>query len=125
MRLGAAALNDREIGSGSVQRRRGMATETVANSRLIVGRVAASLLGGYAFTWGFITLGIALLIAVGMPYDDAYSLTMMLAFLVFLGVFFWSFAAAGLTRIWSVLTGGGAVMTATAWVLSHFLLGHV
>jgi hypothetical protein len=102
-----------------------MAIETVANSRLIAGRVAASLLGGYAFTWGFVTLGIALLIAVGMPYDDAYSLTMMLAFLVFLGVFFWSFVAAGLTRIWSVLTGGGAVMTAVAWVLSHFLIGHV
>jgi hypothetical protein len=50
---------------------------------------------------------------------------MMLAFLVFLSVFFWSFAATGLTRIWSVLTGGGAVMTAVAWVLSHFLLGHV
>ena len=57
-----------------------------ATASAVVSRVAASLLGGYAFVWGFITLGIALLLAAGMPYDEARTLAYLLAFLVFLVV---------------------------------------
>jgi len=87
--------------------------------RLVVSRVAASLLGGYAFVWGFTTLGIALLLAAGMNYGDARTLVMLLAFLVFLVAFCWAYAAKSLRRVWAVLAGGGALMTALAWWLTR------
>lgn len=90
--------------------------------RHIVSRVAASLLGGWAFVWGFVTLGITGLVALGMPYDEAYKLLMLIAFIVFLVAFCWSFAASSITRVWAVLTGGGAGMTAAAWWLARSLV---
>ena len=83
----------------------------------VASRVAASLLGGYAFVWGCVTLGIALLLATGMDYDNARTLCNLLAFLVFLVCFCWAFAAASLARVWGVLAGGGALMTGAAWLL--------
>ena len=87
------------------------------NAMHVASRVAASLLGGYAFVWGFVTLGIALLLAGGVEYEDARTLCNLLAFLVFLTCFCWAFAAASLTRVWGVLAGGGALMTGAAWLL--------
>ena len=87
----------------------------------IASRIAASLLGGYAFMWGFATLGIALLLRAGMPYDDAQTLAYLLAFLVFLAAFCWSFAAASITRVWITLAAGGAAMTTAAWLLTRTL----
>lgn len=87
----------------------------------VTSRVAASLLGGYAFVWGFATLGISLLVAAGMGYDEARTLIYLLAFLVFLAAFCWAFAAASLPRVWAVLAGGGAAMTGAAWALSRSL----
>lgn len=85
----------------------------------ITSRVAASLLGGYAFTWGFAVLGIALLLQVGMSYHEAETLVFLLAFLVFLTVFCWAFAARQVGRVWGVLAGGGALMTGAAWLLAR------
>ena len=85
----------------------------------IVSRIAASLLGGYAFVWGFTTLGIALALAAGMPYGEAQTLLYLLAFLVFLSAFCWAYAARSLARVWAVLAGGGAAMTGTAWLLTR------
>jgi hypothetical protein len=85
----------------------------------VASRVAASLVGGYAFTWGFVTLAIALLLIVGMSYDEALTLVYLLAFLVLLFVFCWSFVAASVTRVWVVLAGGGVAMTVAAWLLSR------
>lgn len=98
-----------------------MGFDARAVSRQVPSRVAASLVGGYVFTWGFAVVGIALLAILGMPFEDAYQLTMMLAFLVFLTVFCWTFAAASVAQVWAVLTGGGAVMTGVAWSISRFL----
>ncbi len=92
------------------------------SSLQIVARVAASLMGGYAFVWGFITLGIAAAVAAGMPYDDAQTLLFLLAFFVYLTCFCWAFAEASLARVWAVLAGGGAAMTGAAWLLSRALL---
>lgn len=83
----------------------------------IASRVAASLLGGYAFVWGFVTLGMALLLLGGMEYDEARVLCQLLAFLVFLACFCWAYAAASVRRVWAVLAGGGALMTGLAWLL--------
>ncbi|MDQ8023677.1 MAG: hypothetical protein REI94_17695 [Moraxellaceae bacterium] len=88
----------------------------------VVSRVAASLLGGYVFVWGFVTLGIALLMSAGMPYDEATTTLYLLAFILFLVMFCWAFAAASLVRVWAVLGGGGLLMTGLAWLLIPRLL---
>jgi hypothetical protein len=85
----------------------------------IVSRVAASLLGGWLFVWGFATLGIALALAAGMVYGEATQLIYLLAFPLFLTMFCWAFAVSSLVRAWAVLAGGGAVMTAIAWVMTR------
>lgn len=85
----------------------------------IVSRVAASLLGAYAFVWGSVVLGITLLLAAGMPYGEARTAAYLLAFLVFLACFCWAYAAASLVRVWSVLLGGGAAMSGAAWLLTR------
>ncbi|MFX0590856.1 hypothetical protein ACOARS_12085, partial [Glaesserella parasuis] len=72
-------------------------------------RIAAAVFGGYAFTWGFIALGVALMFAAGMEFHDAEHLGYILGFLVFLTVFLWAFAAQSLPRVWAVLAGGGIV----------------
>jgi len=83
----------------------------------IASRVAAGIVGGWAFAWGFVTLGIAALLRIGMGYEDARTLAFLLAFLVYLVAFCWTFAAANATRVWAVLAGGGAAMTGLAWAL--------
>jgi hypothetical protein len=92
-------------------------------SRLhIASRIAAGVLGSYAFTWGFIALGIGLLFAAGMPFHDAESLSYILAFIVFLAAFLWAFAARSLARVWLVLAGGGVLMTGAASLVQHALV---
>jgi len=83
----------------------------------IVSRIAAAVLGGYAFVWGFTTLLISLALSARLPFGDAQTTAYLLAFLVFLGVFLWAFAARRVAVVWAVLAGGGAVMTAMAWAL--------
>jgi hypothetical protein len=89
----------------------------------IIARVAAALLGGYVFVWGFVTLGIASLLSLGMPYGDARTLVFLIAFLVLLVVFCWSFVAASLARVWMVLAGGAAIMSGLAWLLMRTPMG--
>ena len=98
-----------------------MATSAVSRFHL-VSRIAAGVLGGYAFTWGFIALGIGLLFAARVEFHDAEALGYILGFVVFLVVFLWAFSAASLRRVWLVLAGGGALMTAAAWLVQQALL---
>lgn len=86
-------------------------------------RIGAALLGGYAFTWGFAALGIVVLVGLGADFHDAETGILLLALLVFLALFLWSFAVASVVRVWAVLAGGGAIMTAAAWALQRVLLG--
>lgn len=96
---------------------------TNAVSPLQVGsRVAASLLGSYAFVFGFVTLGTALGVAAGTPYGEAQTLMYLLAFLLFALCFCWAFIPASGARVWGVLLGGGAAMTGAGWLLSQSLL---
>lgn len=85
-------------------------------------RIAAGMLGGYAFTWGFIALAIGLLFAADLDFHDAEALGYILGFIVFLVVFLWAFAARSLARVWLVLAGGGALMTGAAWLVQRALL---
>ncbi len=88
----------------------------------ITARVTAGVFGSYAFTWGFAAAGIAALVGLGVDYHDAEMGVLMLAFLVFLGLFLWSFAAASLLRVWAVLAGGAALMFTAAWAIQRALL---
>jgi hypothetical protein len=45
----------------------------------------------------------------------------MLGFLVFLAAFCFAFIAARLARVWTVLAGGGALMSLAGWWLSRGL----
>ena len=83
---------------------------------------AASVLGGYAFTWGFAALGIAGLVALGVDFHAAETGVLILAFLVFLAVFIWSFSVTKLRIVWTWLLGGGVAMTALAWLIQKMLL---
>jgi hypothetical protein len=89
------------------------------NPVLLISRIAAAVLGGYAFVWGFTTLTIAVALSMDTPYDEAQTLAYLLAFLVFLGAFLWTFAVRSVLRAWLVLAGGGALMTAIAWSMTR------
>lgn len=88
----------------------------------ILGRMAAAVLGGYAFCWGFIALGVAALFAAGMPFHDAEHLASLLGLLVYLGLFLWSFCARRLARVWLLLVPGGALMTGLAALIQSRLV---
>lgn len=88
----------------------------------LLARIGAAVLGGYAFAWGLVALGMAGLFALGMPFHDAEHLTAMLAVLVYLVAFLWAFAARSLPRVWGVLAGGGALMAGAATLLQTALL---
>jgi hypothetical protein len=93
---------------------------TVSYSRWhVFSRVCASILASYAFTWGFIALGVSSLIGAGLEFHEASNLVSMLGFLLFLWTFCWAFVAASLTRVWTVLAGGGAVMTLGGWLIAR------
>lgn len=86
-------------------------------------RIAAAVLGGYAFTWGFTALGIAGLVALGVDFHEAETGMLLLAFLVYLSLFLWAFATASVMRVWVLLGGGAVLMTAAAWALQRSILG--
>lgn len=89
---------------------------------LTLNRIAASLVGGYAFTWGFTALGIAGLVALGVDFHEAETGVLLVAFLVFLSIFLWAFATASVLRVWVLLGGGGLLLTTAAWALQRALL---
>lgn len=88
----------------------------------VLARVAAAILGGYAFTWGFAALGMAALSALGVDFHEAETGVLMLSFLVYLGVFLWAFAHGSVARVWLVLAGGGGAMVLSALGLQRVLL---
>jgi protein-S-isoprenylcysteine O-methyltransferase Ste14 len=88
----------------------------------ILSRILAAVFGGYGFAWGFSCLAIALLVAAGMEYHDAWMLVMLVVFLLFLALFCWACAARSVVRVWTVLAGGGAAMTLGAWLLTRHLM---
>lgn len=80
------------------------------------------MLGGYAFTWGFVALGVAGLSALGADFHEAEMTMLLLAFLMFLPLFLWAFAAATTVRVWVVLGGGAMIQIVSAWWLQQIQL---
>ncbi|GKT20768.1 iron uptake protein [Acidovorax sp. SUPP3334] len=99
-----------------------MAGSTAASRLHVVSRIAAGMLGGYAFTWGFVGLCIGLLFAAGMPFHDAEAMGYIVGFIVFLGAFLWAFSDSRLWRVWLVLAGGGALMSGAASLVQMALV---
>lgn len=85
-------------------------------------RIIAAVFGGYAFTWGFSVLAIATMVALGIDFHEAETAISLVAFLVFLGLFLWTFVAASMTRVWLVLAGGAGVMMLIGLMLQTSLL---
>jgi hypothetical protein len=99
-----------------------MSASHTLSPAVVVARIAAAVLGGYAFCWGFIALGVAGLFALGMPFHDAEQLASILAFLLYLVIFLWAFATPRLLRAWALLLGGGGLMAGLASVLQQLLI---
>lgn len=85
-------------------------------------RIMAAILGGYAFTWGLSVLGITGMVSLGIDFHEAETGMSLIAFLVFLGLFLWAFAATSMARVWLVLAGGAAVMMTIALILQNSLV---
>ncbi len=60
---------------------------TLARKPRIALRSAAAILGGWAFSWGFVACGTAALAGLGVEFHDAEMALLMLGLLVFLGIF--------------------------------------
>lgn len=80
------------------------------------------LTGSYVFTWGFVSLGVSGLAALGVDCHEAEVTLMLLAFLVFLPLFLWSFASRRQGRVMVLLFGGAALMTSAAWAIQRAVL---
>lgn len=89
----------------------------------LAARVVVALVGGYAFTWGFVALGIAGVTALGGDFHEVEMALLLLAFIVYLGLFLWAFTASGLMRVITVFGGGAVCMTACAWAVQSAVLG--
>lgn len=96
-------------------------TPTSATWPHVTSRVAASLLGSYAFVWGFSMALVGVLMRSGVAYDQALTTAYLLAFLLFLATFCWAFAARRVATVWAVLAGGGALLSALGWALTRGL----
>lgn len=88
----------------------------------LAARVAAAVLGGYAFAWGFIAACASLMFAGGMGFHDAEFLASLLGVLAFLVAFLWAFAARRLWVVWAVLAGGGALSAAAGSLVQSLLV---
>lgn len=81
-------------------------------------RFAAAILGGWLFTYGFVALATLLGFVAGIPFFESWSLAWMLSFVVFLVVLIWGFTPRRTWVVWTVLAGGGIVMSVAAKTLA-------
>jgi hypothetical protein len=100
-----------------------MTTATTALRPLpLLSRIAAAVLGGYAFCWGFVALGLAGFYAAGMAFHDAEHLSSILGLLLYLVAFCWTFAVPRVGRAWALLVGGGALMAGIAALIQRAMV---
>lgn len=83
---------------------------------VVVGRLVAAILGGYAFSSGTAAfVAVALSVVLGMSRADAALTAGMLAFLVYLAAVIWAFAERRIARLYLVLFAGAGVLFAAAF----------
>ncbi|MEM9665512.1 MAG: iron uptake protein [Bacteroidota bacterium] len=75
----------------------------------MVQRLVLALGGGYVLSASFVMLVGWGLAQLGMARGEAVVLSMMVGFLVFLGLILWAFAERTLVRLWVVFGGGSLV----------------
>lgn len=88
----------------------------------IANRFAAAILGGYAFTYGFVALLTLISFANGLRFFEAQALAWMLSFLTYLGALLYGFTAGSTVRVWLLLGGGGGAMGLASWLLSRAIM---
>jgi len=98
------------------------ATHATASGMALLSRVAAAVLGGYAFAWGLVAAATSLCVAAGMGLHDAEFLSSLVGVLAFLGALLWAIAARRLWPVWVVLVAGGAVLAAAGSLVQAALI---
>ncbi|MDR0182061.1 iron uptake protein [Lysobacter arvi] len=88
----------------------------------VASRVAAAVLGGYAFAWGLVALTTSLLFAAELDFHDAEFTGAVVGLLGYLVVFLWAIAARRLALVWPVLLIGGAAMVGAASLVQSMLV---
>ena len=86
-----------------------------------LSRCVLCLVASFAFTWGFVALGVAGASGLGADYHQAETAMMLLALPVFLPLFLWTFASRRQPHAWAVPGGGAALMAGAAWLLQRAL----
>ena len=91
-------------------------------SRLYLTPVLGAFAGGYLFTWGFASVTVASLYALGSDFHAAEQTAFLLAIPLFLVMFFWLFISRRHLLSYATAFGGAALMTGTAlWIQSTLL----
>lgn len=93
----------------------------MTRSREILLRTTTGLIGGWAFTWGFVTFGIVALVASGVGYEDAQLGLHLLAFLIYLALLCWSVATRRPLRAAFTILAAAAALSVAAWFGSVIL----
>jgi hypothetical protein len=97
-----------------------------ANSSSIIeisSRVCASIFGAYLFVFGLTSLGIACGTLAGIDYHEMQLFFYLIAFLIYLAIFFSAYVVRSLKILWCVLAGGGISMSLIAWAISSQVFG--
>lgn len=76
---------------------------------VVLLRVTAALLGGYAFSAALVALLAAALALAGMARSEAVALAAMLGCVLYLLVLLWAFSVHSLARLWGTLAGGSVL----------------
>lgn len=67
-------------------------------------KILIAILGGYAFTSGYVALSSVFLVKLGMQMGEAVILNGMLGFIVYLGVILWVLTTAKIWRTSTIIT---------------------
>jgi hypothetical protein len=108
-------------GVGPLRSGGGVMAATASQRLNVASRFAAALLGGYAFTFGFVAICSLAGLAAGLRFSDSQTLAWMLGVAVYLVALLWAFTPRSTSLVWGVLGGGGLVMGVAAWVLSRMI----
>ncbi|MEE2729358.1 MAG: iron uptake protein [Pseudomonadota bacterium] len=107
--------------SGKPEQRSGRSTAGAIAAVLL--RVVLAVLGCYVFSWFFAAAGLAALCLAGVDFHDAEKTMMMLAPLVYLGMFLWAFADRSLARVCILIVVGSIILAWVARALENLQLG--